>query len=223
MQADNWKPISDELESNQPTARQRPGVATFDEIVRARDRLPAGSSERILLGLYTHVPPARRDYNALKIVRDEATCARQSDNCLLITSDSMRIVLKTFKTAGRYGTVTNDVPRPLADDIRRSLRNRPRDYLFQTASGEPYTKRSFGAWANRTLAKIFGRPLTLTLLRHAYVSDIDFNRPIQELKTIANAMMHSTGLQKIYQHTTSKDQDALASRNAPRTNSMSSR
>lgn len=54
---------------------------------------------------------------------------------------------------------------------KMSLQERPRHYLFTEArSIKPYTHDCFQQYASRTLKVLFGKPCTLTLLRHSYIS-----------------------------------------------------
>ena len=64
----------------------------------------------------------------------------------------------------------------------------------------PYDRNGFSKWANKELKQIFKVPITLTTLRHLYVSTLDFNttRAI-DLERIGNSMGHSIAMQKGYQ------------------------
>ena len=69
-------------------------------------------------------------------------------------------------------------------------------------------KKTFGAWANATLRKIFGRPLTLTLIRHAYVTNISIEHmPKEERDAVGVLMGHSRSTQEIYRFRFGKTND----------------
>ncbi|KAK9815743.1 hypothetical protein WJX72_008804 [[Myrmecia] bisecta] len=75
----------------------------------------------------------------------------------------------------------------------------PLRWLFATKDGEPYTAKNFSRWCCDTLRKLFGRPLTLTLLRHSYLNSMDWNRlTISDQEELAAAMCHSTEMQHTY-------------------------
>jgi hypothetical protein len=52
------------------------------------------------------------------------------------------------------------------------LEKRPRKYLFVGEDKKlPYSSRKmFSNWACRTLTRALGRPMTLTVLRHIYIT-----------------------------------------------------
>ena len=64
----------------------------------------------------------------------------------------------------------------------------------------PFTRKLFSNWACRTLTRILKQPMTLTVLRHIYITNkIKMNTPIKELRDIATKMGHSRDLQRIYE------------------------
>lgn len=202
MTSDNWEPVKDRMDSNRPTERQSKGLVRFDDVVTARDKLPYASDERILLGMFTYLPPARGgDYHALRVVTTEGSC--DQGNCVVVGPTQVKIVLRKFKTVKRYGVIEHVAPVELADEIRESLRKMPRKYLFHHVGqpDEPYSRSAFSDWTRSKLKAIFGKPVTLTVVRHAFISDtVDFNRPLKELQRLASSMGHTVSTQKRYQH-----------------------
>ena len=66
-------------------------------------------------------------------------------------------------------------------------------------SGEPMLKNTYTKWCNRVLERLFGRALTVSLIRHAYINTLDFNKlTIKEKEEIAADMTHSAGMQDKY-------------------------
>ena len=48
-------------------------------------------------------------------------------------------------------------------------------------------KNTYTKWCNRVLERLFGRALTVSLIRHAYINTLDFNKlTIKEKEEIAN-------------------------------------
>jgi hypothetical protein len=177
-------------------------MVTVDQLAAARDALPSGSIERLLLGMYTLVPPARADYNACRIYPSSAAAAGDQGNHVVLPRDARQpasIVLTEYKTQRNYGRVTTEVPPELRREMEASLSAWPRAYLFSQKNGEAFTPSAFSTWANRALRRVFGRPVTLTILRHAFVSALDFNRlTYGQLRAVSRAMMHSLDTQKRY-------------------------
>ena len=60
-------PINEKYKSNEPTERQKQAYVSFDSVVAIRDNLKKGSMERLLLMMYTEIPPVRSEYYKTKI------------------------------------------------------------------------------------------------------------------------------------------------------------
>jgi hypothetical protein len=89
--------------------------------------------------------------------------------------------------------------------IGASLERAPRRWLFEGRLGQPYTKGGFGAFSTRTLQRLFGRPLTVTLLRHLVISALDFRTiDIAHAEQVASFMGHSLVQQQLYRRETTK-------------------
>jgi len=90
----------------------------------------------------------------------------------------------------------------LSDEVRVSLQKHPRDYLFTAArSSKPYTRGGFQQYASRTLKTLFGKPCTLTLLCHSYISHmLAYGQlSIKDKEELARDMCHSIETQAQYQ------------------------
>ena len=59
------------------------------------------------------------------------------------------------------------------------------------------------------LAKAFGKPMTLTAIRHNFSSTIDNNLPVRKLKLISDSMAHSVGQQKLYKWDETADRNEI--------------
>jgi len=181
-----------------------------------RKRLPVGSKERLLLSFYGGcIPPVRNDLHAafihmLKCTEGEARNAVMSSvtpNCILLPYDSKRdgvLILREFRTQDRLNPklYCRRLGMELSDEIRASLQQHPRDYLFCEARlSKPYTTGGFQQWASRTLKALFDRPCTLTLLRHSYISYmLAYGQlSIKDREDLARDMCHSVTTQAQYQ------------------------
>jgi hypothetical protein len=144
---DSWnkltkKKIKDVLDAkynaNAPTQRQVGAYTSYESIIAERDGLRKGSFERLLLYMYTAIPPVRNDYHNLKIyfkkprfnIGNYLIFRRETNSC---------IVLNEFKTDRSYDPITIKLPRELYIEINDSLSTQPRDHLFvSTQTGKPY-------------------------------------------------------------------------------------
>jgi len=128
-------------------------------------------------------------------------------NCILLPYDTRKegaLILREFKTQDRANPklYNQRLGLKLSDEIRASLQQHPRDYLFTEAKSiTPYTHGGFQQYASRTLKALFGKPCTLTLLRHSYISHmLAYGQlSIKDKEELAQDMCHSVETQAQYQ------------------------
>jgi len=208
--------LKDRSKTNIPSKRQAAGFITHAELQLVRKKLPVGSKERLLLSFYGGcVPPVRNDLHCafihmLKCKEGEARDAIVTSitpNCILLPYDTNKegaLILREFKTQDRANPklYSRRLGLELSDEIRASLQEHPRDYLFTEArSIKPYTHGGFQQYASRTLKTLFGKPCTLTLLRHSYISHmLAYGQlSIKDKEELAPDMCHSVETQAQYQ------------------------
>jgi len=211
-----WKQVRSEIQSeyenrvmdNQPTDRQAQANMPFEEIVAIRDGLPSGSDDKLLLSMYTMIPPVRADWGSCQIIHGDSLPKDQSQiapNWILIPDGEAppQYHIADFKTAGTNPPIEGQIPDDLKEEIVASLEERPRDWLFTDKQGRPMSRPNFTAWANRALKRITGKPeFSLTLFRHIYVSrdDLDLDdRTLRQKSVLAKQMGHSVGQQARYE------------------------
>ncbi|DBB10699.1 TPA: hypothetical protein ACH3X3_007198 [Trebouxia sp. C0006] len=200
------------LKANEPSARQQRGYVDLRDVVRVRTSLAKGSRQRLLLAFYTMIPPLCCDLNRVALLQCPASAATISqddvdtvkeNNFLCLPADRKKpaiLVLREFKTANSAGIWRRTLPMNLTQELWKSLQaESPRRWLFTTNSGSPYTAKNFSKWCCSVLQKLFGRPLTLTLLRHSYLNSMDWNKlTIAARENLAADMCHSTETQDTY-------------------------
>lgn len=207
INAENEAPIIQRRLENKPTVLQQAkggSKLSFNDIVEKRDELPTGSIERLLIAMYTMIPPCRADYFAMEVVRGEAEPTAK--NYLRIRDDEkggMETVLRDFKTAKIFKEIRNELPVELMKEVGASLEMNPRGFLFVNANGKPHTRNSFTLWARRVLSRVFGTDFTLVFFRHAfathYVMNVDLRTLTDaQIKEISNKMGHSTEMFRAY-------------------------
>jgi len=161
------------------------------------------SQRHLLLAMYTHMEPMRSDFGNVTIHQsqppDQCTA---NENWIFLSSvpHQSTICLNQYKTHNKYGRFTRTVPESLVMIIRKSLIKNPRSHLFVSRDNQPYTKsNSFTKYANRTLYQIFGKHMSISLLRHSFISAIDFNKSTPgDLMSVSKNMMHSLSMQQMY-------------------------
>lgn len=194
--------IDERYRKNQPSEKQVDGYVPFEDIVKARDRLSEGSDERLLLALYTYIPPLRCDFNHVRIYSNQELPARagleKNYVHLREKAHEATMVLREFKTS-KMDSYEKELPEALVKEILQSLEKNPREYLFEDKNRRPYRASSFNKWANRVLQRVFGRNLTISLIRHSFINSLDFNKiTVEEKENIAKDMTHTIGTQDRY-------------------------
>lgn len=189
--------------SSQPTVNQAPGWVSFEEIDAMRRSLQLGSPERLLLAMYTDIPARRNDYANLKIFSSQPPVGTRGNFIVLPNSSRspVTLTLTSYKTDKHYKDVSEVLPDTLVEDIRAGLALYPRDVLFISPKfkREYKTTKAFSKWANETLSRLFHKPLTLTIMRHVYVSHLKFDEMTgQQRADIARRMGHSVETQGLY-------------------------
>ena len=199
---ENEQPIIDRRLENKPTDKQNEKGGSkidFNQIIAKRDELPVGSIERLLISMYTMIPPARADYFATHIVTDETPTEKN----YIRMGDKVECVLTDFKTVKTYKSITHEFPDCLISELNESLKKTPRKYLFLNANGKPHTRNSFVLWSRRCLSRIFETDFTLVFFRHAfvthYISTIDPNIVTDgQIKEMSDKLGHSPEMFRAY-------------------------
>lgn len=189
--------VTARYETNEPTERQLTGYVEYSKIIKSRDELAKGSIERVLLGMYTYIKPRRCEYARMAIYTTKLPADAVEPNYILLSTGHM--VLTDFKTVKFHGSFDIKLPKGLLDDIKLSLKLKPRDWLFVNTAGEPYTHNMYTAWTLRVFKAIFNKPLSVSLIRHSFINTLNFNKlSIKERQNIATSMGHSIDVQAFY-------------------------
>jgi len=201
------------LKQNAPTKRQKDAYIPFENIVKKRDELIKGSFERLILAFYTYIPPLRCDLNKVRIYTEKnckgidkqdkhlEDCDSKKENYVLLDTKKHtgKLILNEYKTAHSLNKYEKELPKELISELEESLKKYDREYLFVDRKGDPYIANSYTRWVNRILQKLFNTKITVSLIRHAYINTLDFNKlTIQEKEDIAKDMAHSVDTQARY-------------------------
>lgn len=201
------KTINDQKNKNEPNKRQKEAYIPFKEIEKIRDKLDDKDIKKLLIAMYTMIPPVRSDYDKIKIIKEneEKNYNDIIENYMVFdnTKGKYYIVLKKYKTSKTYKNLKIDIPKKLVNLINISLKHMPREYLFIQKNGKPYDKpNTFNKWANRNLKSVFKKNnISLTTLRHIYITrdDLKLERQSGTFRNeIAIKMGHSVSTQQTY-------------------------
>ncbi len=109
------------------------------------------------------------------------------------------LYLREYKTSAQRGIYKRALHPKLTAEIQTSLLEDPRQWLFQDKCSGPYTAKQFSKWACKTLKSLFGKPLTLTGLRHSFLSSLEWSALSRlDREEIAHSMAHSVDQQELY-------------------------
>jgi hypothetical protein len=200
IRSDNQKPIVQRRLELLPTENQLQKGGTYlkyDDIIKKRDSLPPGSIEKLLISFYTYIPPVRADYYATEIItlKQKPT---QPNYIRRISPTHSIMTLTDFKTKNRYTEITNVLPQELNNELVKSLEKSPRKYIFTNQTGQPFTRNAFTVWSKRILSRVFETEMTLIIIRHLFISSLDFSMKSLELKKISDKMGHDLSTQRNY-------------------------
>jgi integrase len=192
--------IEERYKRNEPTQKQKDVYVPFQKVIEARDKLERGSYERLLLAFYTYLPPLRCDFNRVRLISGSATRGKDDENYITIDGKTcVQLVLNEYKTKKGKDRYEKTIPKDLCDELNASLQAHPRDWLFVDKRGQPFSAKSYTQWANRVLAKVLGKRMTVSMLRHAFINSLDFNKlTVAEKEDIAKDMAHTVGTQDRY-------------------------
>jgi len=199
--SDNEKDILIRRGKNKPTELQeaRGGhKLTLHDLVNKRDQPDIDISSKLLLAIYTMIPPVRADYYATQIIKDDET--PETDNYIILKNGYAELVIRKYKTSRKHGEIRHPkLPNELYALILKSLQEHPRKYLFEK-NEKPYTPNGFCKWSSATLEKLFDVEITLTMIRHIYISSLDLAKmTVDEKKNIGKLMGHTIGIQAEYE------------------------
>lgn len=205
IQKENWEERRQQSVNNEPSKNQIivAQTLTWADIIKKRDELKPGM-EKLLLSMYTYVPPVRADYFDVEINPKNIGAESKSNYIILNKTqpEKSELVIRDFKTVAKYKEIRHPLPSELYKMIQQSLKEKPRDYLFVMPSNvkRPFDRAAFSKWANKILQSLFNVQINLTSLRHLFISTLDFNKTrATDLEKIGNSMGHSIAMQKGYQ------------------------
>lgn len=148
--------------------------------------------------LYTEIPPIRLEWASFKFIHSEDDML-EDGNYILERDGKLEFILMKYKTDKHYKTKVFH-PTPVLDTIIRdwmSFNNS--DYLFPDRNDpeKHMTQNAFG----KLIPKAFestGKKITLNILRHIWVSENVDADILEKNAKLADAMCHSSRLQKEY-------------------------
>lgn len=143
----------------------------------------------VILSVYVLIPPRRLlDYTAFKVRNVDL----KNDNYM----KGNQFVFNNYKTKSKYGQQVVKIPVKLRNIIQKWTKKHGNDHLLFTERNTPLAQSRL----TQTLNKIFGRNLSVNMLRHIFISDrVLPDQPLlNTLESVAEDMGHSVETQMLY-------------------------
>lgn len=198
--------VSAQSKNNVMTEKKRNNTMNLSELDDAIRRVRTGEARRghaseatwimqlLWLVIARNVPPKRLDYGHMRVV-GALREVKPAENAIVVPKGkgSVQIVLGNFKTERTYKTYTETVNDTVSAEVRSSLRDLPREYLFVQQDMSPMSGPYFGSWMQSTFKTHLGKHATSNALRRAWVREMaDPNKyTIAEREELAHKMNHS--------------------------------
>ena len=212
---ESWATVEKRVETSKPTLQQSANLISLEEICKVRDTLPPHTPQKLVVALYTCIPPVRLDYGTCLLFKSIVTDAKLNElseagveSCITLTAPMTITILnhKTLKQYGRITTVldpTDDDHCLLASEIMASYARNSATMNTQAVKvkmgGVPMFHGGKGEMYEILHSCFPGKSVTPVIFRHAYASNLA-NRIVTygERKRIAQAMGHSVDQQLRY-------------------------
>ena len=157
------------------TEKREKSKIVWEDVIKLRDKLVYGSMDHLLLSMYTYIEPRRQaDFHKMRIYDEEAVDPIGDHTfihmCHPTNGRFMNIIEKRA-----YADIIQNIPVELVNIIRASQQQFPRDYVFVTRKGDPYTTpNAFTIKSNEAFKRLFDNKLvSLTSIGHAYANRIN--------------------------------------------------
>lgn len=192
------------IEDNKLSKREKDGWVDFNEWKDLEKKLRSseeGSQSHLLVAFHALItPPRGGDLADVKIVSSNDPYTKKNKSFILwdgITKPSY-IVIREHKTNKKWPSLKQELPQSLAKSLEVSLEQYPRQYLFES-DGKPYKRGIFINWKNREFKRLFGKPVTTNIARHAFVNHQESKpRSIKDKRVEAEMMGHSLSTHNEY-------------------------
>ena len=161
------------------------------------------SMVKVLLAYACTMPPKRAEVGGLRVFSTDPTLDEkaESPNHIVLDAALMRVTKhKTSKHAAHAHGIEESLSAEFMHVLEESMEAFPRTHLFVDSNGHALTPQGFSKWVIRSTKGLFdGKAPGVSLLRHAFCTDLDFNKLTGvEKDKIAARMKHSSKQQEMY-------------------------
>lgn len=186
----NEKHMKQTKEGKEHKSLEWPKVLEAVEKINADEHI--SDEIKLLVALYTEIPPVRNDYMSLRICRRSP---REDVGNYIVLNDTVgKIIINEHKTAKEYGALKIKLPARLRARMLAYIKeNDSQTHLFNVSGP------SISRWLGDAFFKHSGQRVTINTLRHSYISEFrKGDKTLLEKRDLARAMGHGLGLQELY-------------------------
>lgn len=184
------KALKQSKEGKEDKSIDWPTVLATAEKIQADEDIP--TETKLLVSLYTELPPVRNDYVKLRIYKK----APKTDegNYIIVNASRGEIVINEHKTCKEYGALRRTLPDRLRSRFHEYVKENPdKTHLFNV------TTQCVSRWIAEAFLKHCGKRIASTSLRHSYISEFrKGDKSLLEKKSLARSMGHDLWLQELY-------------------------
>ena len=163
----------------------------------------------LILSLLTMLPGvARLDYATIRIISKKKfeKLSDQTAENYLVTSGQYKIIFQKYKTSATYGVVnipiakySKPLQRLLQKHVKYLHKNFPNnDCLFLNKNLTCMSRNSLTKFLQRLFKEFFKKNVSVTMLRHIFLTNKYDKSQLQELEETSKFMMHSPSMLRDY-------------------------
>lgn len=195
--------------NNEPTDKQRDNWGSLDELKSVIDMIPDDNlmnyQKKVIVALYTLMPPLRNDYANMKVygyTRKGKSYNDLKGNRIEVNelNGNMEIVLEDYKTKAQFGTVRITIPEPLKNILTKWFNrfNTNRKFLLVKPfnTDKSLSKDDVSKLVPSIFKEYLNKHITIQLIRNIYETELiskpDYNKmSINEKKREHEKLLHS--------------------------------
>jgi len=183
-----WKDMD---ESQEPTDAQKAKYVSWDNILEFRDLHYEDMTpmQRLLMALYTYIPPVRLDFTPMRIVSRKPKALEDGMN-YYVRNKAPYFIFHSYKTHNHYGDKVVKIPKKLQAEIDLYV-PATNTYLLQDDSGAPWQEARISQNVSRIFKQFHKLNTGVSMFRHSYATKFHAGQlPLAAIKKTASAMMH---------------------------------
>jgi len=178
----------DKEKAQKATPKQEENHVPWEKILELRDGGSVkNSKDKVLLALYTYLPPVRCDYTPMKILKRKPRKLEDGMNYLLLGREC-RFLFHAFKTHKTIGDQIINIPAKLKRALLEWIQP-DQVYLFEDETHNPVSEHALGVYVARMFEKYTGKTGGINMLRHSYATYLYKDTPSLEKMEKESAKM----------------------------------